>query len=91
MVSDRVAVGEMRPAQPRAMATVYESAADWNRQNPPGTRVRIVLRDGSAVEAHTRSYAQQWGALAVITLEGQSGLFTAAALQPVGHGLQLPG
>ena len=65
------------------MTTAYESAADWNRQSPPGTRVRIALRDGSAVEARTRSYAQQWGAFAVVALEDQSGLFTAAALQPV--------
>lgn len=65
------------------MNTAYESAADWNRQNPPGTLVRITLRDGSAQEARTRGYATQWGALAVIALEGQSGLFTAAALHPL--------
>ena len=65
------------------MTTAYESASDWNRANPPGTLVRIMHRDGRAQEARTRGYATQWGALAVIALEGESGLFTAAALQPV--------
>lgn len=65
------------------MTSPYESAADWNRHHPPGTLVRVALRDDSALEARTRSYAQQWGALEVIALDGHSGLFTAAALQPV--------
>ena len=65
------------------MHTAYESAADWNRQNPPGTRVRVATRDGGSLDARTRSYATQWGAFAVIALEGHSGLYTAAALQPV--------
>lgn len=62
----------------------YESAANWNRQNPPGTCVRLTLRDGGVLEARTRSYATQWGGFAVVALEDRSGLFTAAALQPVG-------
>ena len=65
------------------MTTAYESAADWNRLHPPGTWVRVALRGGEALEARTRGYATQWGALAVIALEGHSGLFTAAALRPV--------
>lgn len=65
------------------MTSAYESATDWNRQNPPGTRVLVALRDGRAIEACTRGYATQWGAFAVVALEGQSGLFTAAALRPV--------
>ena len=65
------------------MTSPYESAADWNRQNPPGTLVRVPLRNASALEARTRSYAQQWGPFALIVLEGQPGVFTAAALQPV--------
>ena len=65
------------------MHTPYESASDWNRLHPPGTLVRVALRDGNALEARTRSYAQQWGAFAVIALDGHSGLFTAAALQLV--------
>ena len=65
------------------MYAAYESAADWNRQNPPGTPVEIVLRDGRAQVARTRGYATQWGALAVVALEDHSGLFTAAALRPL--------
>lgn len=65
------------------MPTAYEFASDWNRPHPPGTPVCVALRDGSALEARTRSYPQQWGALAVIALDGHSGLFTAAALMPV--------
>ena len=80
MASRRVRLGSTNV---RCMTPAYESAQDWNRANPPGTRVRIALRDGSSVEARTRSYAQQWGAFAVVALEDQSGLFTAAALQPV--------
>jgi hypothetical protein len=68
------------------MTSPYESAADWNRYNPPGTLVRVALRDGSALQARTRSYAQQWGVLAVIALDDHSGLFTAAALQSVRAG-----
>jgi hypothetical protein len=67
----------------RAMQTIYESATDWNRSHPPGTPVRILLRDGSEREARTRSYALQWGALAVIALDDNSGLFTISALRPV--------
>jgi hypothetical protein len=40
------------------MTSPYESAADWNRQNPPGTLVRVALRDGRSLEAgpaHTPS------------------------------------
>lgn len=35
--------------------------------------MRVPLRDGSALEARTRSYAQQWGPFALIVLEGQPG------------------
>ena len=65
------------------MHTAYESAADWNRHHPPGTLVRVALRDGNALQARTRSYAQQWGPFALIVLEGHAGVFPAAALQPV--------
>ena len=67
------------------MTSAYESATDWNRQNPPGTRVLLRLRDGSTREARTRGYATQWGAFAVVALEEYSGMFTAAALRPLRH------
>jgi hypothetical protein len=38
------AAGHARP-----MTSPYESAADWNRQNPPGTLVRVALRDGRSL------------------------------------------
>lgn len=72
-----------RPAHARRVTMACKSVVGWNRQNPPGTLVRVPLRDGSALEARTRSYATQWVALAVVALDGHSGLFTAAALQPV--------
>lgn len=65
------------------MTAAYESATDWNRANPPGTPVRVILRDGRAYETRTRAYAQQWGAFAVVALQGQPGLFTVSALQSV--------
>ena len=65
------------------MTTAYESATDWNRSHPPGTVVRIILRDGRAYETRTRAYAQQWGAFAVVALQDHAGLFTVSALQAV--------
>jgi hypothetical protein len=62
-------------------APAYESATDWNRRHPPGTAVRIVLRNGDVIEAVTASCAQQWGAFAVLTLRGRAGLWTTAALE----------
>jgi hypothetical protein len=64
------------------MQTAYESATDWNRSHPPGTLVRVILRDGRAYETRTRAYAQQWGAFAVIALHDVPGLFTVSALRP---------
>lgn len=65
------------------MTTAHESATDWNRPHPPGTAVRVILRDGRAYETRTRAYAQQWGAFAMVALQGHAGLFTVSALQPV--------
>ena len=78
-----VAARETRQRNAGAMTTAYESATDWNRTHPPGSLVRIVLRDGTASETRTRSYAQQWGAFAVVALQDHAGLFTVSALQPV--------
>jgi hypothetical protein len=61
----------------------FESALDWNRRFPPGTRVRVLLRQGASFEAETAGYAQQWGAFALIALRGHPGVWTACALRPV--------
>lgn len=61
----------------------YESAQDWNRLHPPGTFVRVSLREGHTFVATTASYAQQWGMLAILTLRDRPGLWTAAALVPI--------
>lgn len=65
------------------MSDVYESAQDWNRRYPPGTPVRIDLRGGGSLVATTAGYAQQWGALALVRLHDQPGVWTAGALRPV--------
>ena len=72
------------------MTTAYESATDWNRAHPPGSMVRITLRDGRTCEARTRAYAHQWGAFAVVALHEHGGLFTVSALQPVGESQRRP-
>jgi hypothetical protein len=69
--------------QAGGMSNAYESAQDWNRRYPPGTPVRIDLRGGGSVVATTAGYAQQWGALALIRLRDQPGVWTAGALRPV--------
>lgn len=61
----------------------YESAQDWNRSHPPGTRVRIHLRDGGTLEAETSGYAQQWGAFALVALRGLAGVWTTGVLRVV--------
>jgi len=63
--------------------TPYESADAWNRQNPPGTLVRVALRGGESLDAETAGYAQQWGALAIILLRDRPGLWTASVLLPL--------
>ena len=63
--------------------TPFESALDWNRRFPPGTRVRVQLCQGESFEAETAGYAQQWGAFALIELRGRPGMWTARALHPV--------
>lgn len=65
------------------MNDIVESAQDWNRLYPPGTRVAVKMRDGSRITAYTASQAQQWGRYAVLTLRGHPGLWTASALQPL--------
>lgn len=47
------------------MNAAYESADAWNRRYPPGTLVRVALRDGEPFVAETATYAQQWGSLAI--------------------------
>ena len=61
----------------------YESADAWNRRYPPGTLVRVALRDGEPFIAETATYAQQWGSLAILTLRDTPGLWTASVLRPV--------
>ncbi len=58
----------------------FESAFDWNRRHPPGTRVMLQLADGSNIATATAGWAVQWGSFAVIALQQQSGLFTTGAL-----------
>ncbi|MCI1710845.1 MAG: hypothetical protein LKM39_11470 [Chiayiivirga sp.] len=61
----------------------YESADAWNRRYPPGTLVRVILRGGEPFTAETAGFAQQWGALAILTLRDRPGLWTASVLRPV--------
>jgi hypothetical protein len=70
-------------SQACGMTHAYESAQDWNRRYPPGTPVRIVLRQGGDVVATTAGYAQQWGALALVRLQDQPGVWTTGALLPL--------
>lgn len=63
--------------------TRRESADAWNRRYPPGTLVRVPLREGESFTAETASYAQQWGSLAILTLKDHPGLWTASALVPL--------
>lgn len=70
-------------ARERARMTPFESALDWNRRCPPGTRVRVLLREGASFEAETAGYAQQWGAFALIALRGYPGVWTARVLRPL--------
>lgn len=71
----------------RAMKTPprppYESADRWNHCHPPGTPVIVTLADGRMVHEKTAGYAQQWGSLAIVTLQGRPGVWTTAALQPI--------
>ncbi len=60
----------------------YESADRWNERHPPGTPVRLTLADGSVVDDRTASHAQQWGSLAIVTLERRLGMWTTSALTP---------
>jgi hypothetical protein len=62
----------------------FESALDWNRRHPPGTRVSVRLADGRELSTHTASWAQQWGSFAVLSLAQMDGLWTTRALVPVG-------
>ena len=64
------------------MPLPYESADAWNRCYPPGTLVRVTLRQ-SEFTAETASYAQQWGSLAILTLRDRPGLWTASVLRPL--------
>lgn len=60
----------------------FESAFDWNRRHPPGTRVSVRLADGRELTTHTASWAQQWGTFAVLSLARMDGLWTTSALVP---------
>lgn len=60
----------------------FESALDWNRRHPPGTRVCVRLTDGRDVSTRTASWAQQWGSFAVLSLTQMDGLWTTSALMP---------
>ena len=60
----------------------FESALDWNRRHPPGTRVSVRLSDGREVSTQTASWAQQWGSFAVLSLARLDGLWTTSALVP---------
>jgi hypothetical protein len=60
----------------------FESALDWNRRHPPGTRVSVRLSDGRDVSSQTASWAQQWGSFAVLSLARMDGLWTTSALVP---------
>ena len=62
----------------------FESALDWNRRHPPGSRVLVRLADGRDVSTRTASWAQQWGSFAVLSLAQMDGLWTTRALVPVG-------
>ena len=62
--------------------TFFESALDWNRRHPPGTRVSVRLSDGREVSTQTASWAQQWGSFAVLSLARMDGLWTTSALMP---------
>lgn len=61
----------------------YESAERWNRAYPVGTCVRVHLSDGHSFQARTASVARQWGALALLRLEGSAMVWTISALQPL--------
>jgi hypothetical protein len=58
----------------------FESAFDWNRRHPPGTRVVLQLADGRSVSTATKGWAVQWGSFAVIELCHVQGLWTTSAL-----------
>lgn len=58
----------------------FESAFDWNRRHPPGTRVVLQLADGRSINTATKGWAVQWGAFAVIELQHLEGLWTTSAL-----------
>ena len=60
--------------------TFFESALDWNRRHPPGTRVTVQLADGHSLTTKTRSWATQWGTFAVLQLDRIDGLWTTSAL-----------
>jgi hypothetical protein len=65
-----------------AMRPTYDDADRWNLRHPPGTPVRVLLADGSAVEDHTAGYAAQWGSVALVRLHGRPGVWTTAMLSP---------
>lgn len=65
-----------------ALSQPFESALDWNRRHPPGTRVSVRLSDGREVSTQTASWAQQWGSFAVLSLARMDGLWTTSALMP---------
>ena len=67
-----------------AMPQPFESALDWNRRHPPGSRVLVRLADGRDVSTRTASWAQQGGSFAVLSLAQMDGLWTTRALVPVG-------
>ncbi|HPF72474.1 MAG TPA: hypothetical protein PLX09_02610 [Xanthomonadaceae bacterium] len=59
------------------------SAEQWNGRHPVGTPVRVALVDGTTFVSRTGSLARQWGALAILTLDGRDGYWTTEALEPV--------
>ncbi len=61
----------------------YESADRWNQLHATGTPVRVDLVDGTHFEARTRSPARQWGNFAIVSLEGQAGMWTTSAMTAV--------
>jgi len=58
----------------------FESAFDWNRRHPPGTRVSLQFTDGRCIATTTRSWATQWGSFAVLQLDQVDGLWTTSVL-----------
>lgn len=67
----------------RYAVRMIESAHEWNAKHKVGTLVRARLGRDQTITGKTAGLAQQWGALALIRLDNDPGIWTVGALEPV--------